>query len=37
MFNTIAVTLPVALKTKNLEVRTDCVAAQVRMSSDDRA
>lgn len=37
MFNTIAVTLPVALKTKNLEVRTDCVAAQVRMNGDNHA
>ena len=37
MFNTIAVTLPVALKTKNLEVRTDCVAAQVRMNAENRA
>ena len=36
MFNTIAVTLPVAMKTKNLEVRTDCVAAQVRMNKENR-
>jgi choline dehydrogenase-like flavoprotein len=37
MFNTIAVTLPPALKTGNLEVRTDSVAAQVRMNSENRA
>ena len=37
MFNSIAVTLPVALKTRNLEIRTDCVAAQVRMNSENRA
>jgi choline dehydrogenase-like flavoprotein len=37
MFNTVAVTLPPALKTGNLEVRTDCVVANVRMGSDDRA
>ena len=37
MFNTVAVTLPPALKTGNLEVRTDCVAAQVRMNSENRA
>jgi choline dehydrogenase-like flavoprotein len=37
MFNTIAVTLPVAMKTRNLEVRTDCVAAQVRMNNENRA
>jgi choline dehydrogenase-like flavoprotein len=37
MFNTIAVTLPVAMKTKNLELRTDCVVAQVRMNSENRA
>jgi len=37
MFNTIAVTLPPALKTGNLEVRTDCVAAQVRMNGENRA
>jgi choline dehydrogenase-like flavoprotein len=37
MFNTIAVTLPAALKTKNLEVRTDCVAAHVRMNGENRA
>jgi choline dehydrogenase-like flavoprotein len=37
MFNTVAVTLPPALRTGNLEVRTDCVAAQVRMNNEDRA
>jgi choline dehydrogenase-like flavoprotein len=37
MFNTIAVTLPVAMKTKNLEVRTDCVVAHVRMNNENRA
>jgi choline dehydrogenase-like flavoprotein len=37
MFNSIAVTLPVALKTKNLEIRTDCVAAHVRMGGENRA
>ncbi len=37
MFNTVAVTLPPALKTGNLEVRTDCVAAQVRMNKENRA
>jgi choline dehydrogenase-like flavoprotein len=37
MFNTIAVTLPPAMKTVNLEVRTDSVAAQVRMNSENRA
>ena len=37
MFNTVAVTLPPALKTGNLEVRTDCVAAQVRMNTENRA
>jgi choline dehydrogenase-like flavoprotein len=37
MFNTVAVTLPPALKTGNLEVRTDCVAANIRMGDEDRA
>lgn len=37
MFNTVAVTLPVALKTRNLEVRTDSVAARVRMNNENRA
>jgi choline dehydrogenase-like flavoprotein len=37
MFNTVAVTLPPALKTGNLEVRTDSVAAAVRMNGENRA
>src|SRR5579883_1536192 len=37
MFNTVAVTLPPALKTKNLDVRTNCVAARVRLNSENRA
>src|ERR1041385_4871350 len=37
MFNTIAVTLPPALKSGNLEVRTDSVAARVRMNNENRA
>ncbi len=37
MFNTVAVTLPPALKTGNLEVRTDSVAARVRMDGENRA
>lgn len=37
MFNTVAVTLPPALKTGNLEVRTDSVAASVRMNKENRA
>src|SRR5205814_2044340 len=37
MFNTIAVTLPPALKTGNVEVRTDSVAARVRMNNENRA
>jgi len=37
MFNTVAVTLPPALKTGNLEVRTDSVVAQVRMNNENRA
>jgi len=37
MFNTVAVTLPPALKTGNLEVRTDSVVAQVRMNGENRA
>ncbi len=37
MFNTVAVTLPPALKTGNLEVLTDCVVARVRMNSENRA
>jgi choline dehydrogenase-like flavoprotein len=37
MFNTVAVTLPPALKTGNLEVLTDSVAACVRTNSENRA
>ncbi len=37
MFNTVAVTLPPALKTGNLEVLTDSVVARVRMDSENRA
>jgi choline dehydrogenase-like flavoprotein len=37
MFNTIAVTLPPALRTGNLEVRTDSVVACVRMKSENCA
>jgi choline dehydrogenase-like flavoprotein len=37
MFNSIAVTLPAALKTGNLEIRTDCVVARVRMNRENRA
>ena len=37
MFNTVAVTLPPALKTGNLEVRTDSVVARIRMNNENRA
>jgi choline dehydrogenase-like flavoprotein len=37
MFNTVAVTLPPALKTGNLEVLTDSVVARVRMNGENRA
>ncbi len=37
MFNPIAVTLPPALKTGNLEIRTDRVVARVRMNAENRA
>ncbi len=37
MFNTVAVTLPPALKTGNLEVLTDSVVALVRTNSENRA
>jgi choline dehydrogenase-like flavoprotein len=37
MFNTISTTLPPALKTGNLEVRTDSVVAAVRMNNENRA
>jgi choline dehydrogenase-like flavoprotein len=37
MFNPIAVTLPPALKTGNLEIRTDSVVARVRMNPENGA
>ena len=37
MFSTISTTLPPALRTGNLEVRTDCVVARVRMHGEHRA
>jgi choline dehydrogenase-like flavoprotein len=37
MFNPIAVTLPPALKTGNLEVRCDSVVARIRMNNENRA
>jgi choline dehydrogenase-like flavoprotein len=37
MFNSVAVTLPVALKTGNLEIRTDSVVARIRMNNENRA
>ena len=37
MFSTISTTLPPAMKTGNLEVRTDSVAAEVQMSGENRA
>jgi len=37
MFNTVAVTLPPALKTGNLDVLTDSVVAHVRTNSENRA
>jgi choline dehydrogenase-like flavoprotein len=37
MFSTVSATLPVALKTGNLEVRTDSVAALVRMNNENKA
>lgn len=37
MFNTVVVTLPPALKTGKLEVRTDSVAALIRMNDENRA
>jgi choline dehydrogenase-like flavoprotein len=37
MFNTVAVTLPPALKTGNLDVLTDSVVASIRMNSENRA
>lgn len=37
MFSTVSTTLPPALKTGNLEVRTDSVVARVRMNNEQRA
>jgi choline dehydrogenase-like flavoprotein len=37
MFNPIAVTLPPALKTGNLEILTDSVVARIRMNAENRA
>lgn len=37
MFNTVAVTLPPALKTGNLDVLTDSVVASIRMDNENRA
>lgn len=37
MFSTVSTTLPPALRTGNLEVRTDTVVARVRMNSENRA
>ncbi len=37
MFNPIAVTLPPALNTSNLEIRTDSVVAHVRMNNENHA
>ncbi len=37
MFNTLSTTLPPALKTGKLEVRTDSVVAEVRMNNENRA
>jgi choline dehydrogenase-like flavoprotein len=37
MFSTVSTTLPPALKTGNLEVRTDSVVAHVRMNNENRA
>ena len=37
MFSTVSTTLPPALRTGNLEVRTDSVAALVRMNNENRA
>lgn len=37
MFSTVSTTLPPALRTGNLEVRTDSVVAQIRMNSENRA
>ena len=37
MFSTVSATLPVALRTGNLEVRTDSVVAAIRMAEENRA
>jgi choline dehydrogenase-like flavoprotein len=37
MFSTLSTTLPPALKTGNLEVRTDSIVARVRMNKENRA
>ena len=37
MFSTVSTTLPPALKTGNLELRTDSIAARVRMDNENRA
>ncbi len=37
MFNTVVVTLPPALATRKLTVRTDCVVSSVRMNAENRA
>ena len=37
MFSSVSSTLPVALQTGNLEIRTDSIAARVRMNSENRA
>jgi choline dehydrogenase-like flavoprotein len=37
MFSTVSTTLPPALKTGNLELRTDCVVAQVRLNNENQA
>lgn len=37
MFNPIAVTLPPALATGKLDIRTDCIVARVRMNGEHRA
>jgi choline dehydrogenase-like flavoprotein len=37
MFNPVAVTIPPAMKTTRLEIRTDCVVARVNMNAENRA
>lgn len=36
MFSTVSTTLPYALKTKRLDLRTDCVVASLRMNNENR-